>query len=98
MIASKTVFLSQEVVEAVEGRCLQQGSKARAYAGVSTDSRDELEGRLFIALSGANFDAHDFLGQAADAGAQALLVSEAGTQAGWRTQPLAPKDRCYCCT
>jgi UDP-N-acetylmuramoyl-tripeptide--D-alanyl-D-alanine ligase len=45
------------------------------YAGVSTDTRKITAGSLFVALSGASFDAHDFLGQAADAGATAAVVS-----------------------
>ena len=42
---------------------------------VSTDSRAELEGALFIALKGENFDGHDFVEAAADKGAIAVGVS-----------------------
>lgn len=42
--------------------------------GVSTDSRGDLRGALFLALSGERFDAHDFVAQAAEQGAAALLV------------------------
>lgn len=42
--------------------------------GVSTDTRKISGGELFIALSGPNFDAHDFINVALDKGAVACLV------------------------
>jgi UDP-N-acetylmuramoyl-tripeptide--D-alanyl-D-alanine ligase len=45
--------------------------------GVSTDTRHIDAGQLFVALRGERFDAHDFLAQAVEAGAAALLVHEA---------------------
>ncbi len=45
--------------------------------GVSTDTRAIPGGVLFIALRGERFDAHDFLDQAIESGAAALLVSDA---------------------
>jgi len=44
------------------------------FVGVSTDSRAVQPGELFVALSGPNFDAHDFADAAREAGAVALLV------------------------
>ena len=46
----------------------------RTFAGVSTDSRAVQPGELFVALTGPNFDAHDFADVARQAGAAALLV------------------------
>lgn len=43
---------------------------------VSTDTRTIQPGCLFVALSGANFNAHEFIGQAAEKGAVAAIVSE----------------------
>ena len=43
--------------------------------GVSTDTRAIPSGVLFIALRGERFDAHDFLAQAMESGAAALLVA-----------------------
>lgn len=43
-------------------------------SGVSTDTRSVGPGQLFVALRGERFDAHDFIGQALQAGASALLV------------------------
>lgn len=45
------------------------------YSGVSTDTRKIEPGSLFVALRGANYDAHDFLAVASDAGATAAVVS-----------------------
>lgn len=42
--------------------------------GVSTDSRADLSGKLFVALVGERFDGHDFVEQAREQGAAALLV------------------------
>ncbi|GMG86644.1 UDP-N-acetylmuramoyl-tripeptide--D-alanyl-D-alanine ligase [Biformimicrobium ophioploci] len=36
------------------------------FTGVGTDSRNVAEGDLFVALSGENFDAHDFVASVAD--------------------------------
>jgi UDP-N-acetylmuramoyl-tripeptide--D-alanyl-D-alanine ligase len=42
---------------------------------VFTDTRKPVPGGLFVALKGENFDAHDFLAQAAQGGAAAALVA-----------------------
>ena len=49
--------------------------KDREIERVTTDSREAGPGDLFVALHGDNFDGHDFISQAADAGAAAALVS-----------------------
>jgi UDP-N-acetylmuramoyl-tripeptide--D-alanyl-D-alanine ligase len=64
-----------EVVEWTGGR-LVRGAPERAFAAVSTDTRAELAGKLFVALIGANHDAHAFLGPALAGGAAGLLVSK----------------------
>ncbi|MFP8967128.1 UDP-N-acetylmuramoyl-tripeptide--D-alanyl-D-alanine ligase [Pokkaliibacter sp. CJK22405] len=43
--------------------------------GVYTDSRAAAEGRVFLALVGERFDAHDFIDQAIEQGAIAVIVS-----------------------
>lgn len=45
-----------------------------AMTGVSTDSRENLTGRLFVALKGEHFDAHQFVEGAVKNGAAAVLV------------------------
>jgi UDP-N-acetylmuramoyl-tripeptide--D-alanyl-D-alanine ligase len=51
-------------------------------ARVWTDSRTVGPGDLFVALSGPKFDAHDFLAQAAQSGAAAVVVSRPEAAAG----------------
>ncbi len=45
------------------------------FAGISTDTRSIAEGELFFALSGPNFDGHDYVGKASAAGAAGVIVS-----------------------
>ncbi|HEX8692486.1 MAG TPA: UDP-N-acetylmuramoyl-tripeptide--D-alanyl-D-alanine ligase [Longimicrobium sp.] len=45
------------------------------FAEVSTDTRKIAPGALFVALQGANFDGHDYLARAAEAGATGAVVS-----------------------
>ncbi len=49
-----------------------------AFTGIAIDTRTIREGNVFLALRGENFDAHDFLDRAVQAGATALIVSRVG--------------------
>ena len=49
----------------------------RDYEAVCTDTREDLAGKLFIALRGERFDAHAFIAQAATQGAAGALVEQA---------------------
>ena len=55
-----------------------RGSDVRVD-GVFTDTRRPQAGALFVALKGENFDAHNFLAQAAAGGAAAALVERPAT-------------------
>jgi len=59
------------VCDAVNGRLL--GSDV-VLKNISINTREDCDGRLFVALKGDNFDAHDYLNQAAAAGAKAVMV------------------------
>ena len=48
--------------------------------GVFTDTRAPQAGALFIALVGENFDAHEFVAAAAQAGAVAAVVAHPAEQ------------------
>ena len=52
------------------------GRRAASYGAVSTDTRSIGAGDLFVALKGERFDAHDFIGQAVEAGAKGVVVSQ----------------------
>ncbi len=62
----------EELVAGSEGKVVSQ--LERSFTGVGTDTRSDLGGKIFVALKGDNFDAHEFLPQAVAAGATALLV------------------------
>ena len=51
------------------------GSAGWEARGVSIDSRTVAAGDLFFAIAGLNFDGHDFVGAALEAGAAAAVVS-----------------------
>ncbi|MHB2018416.1 MAG: UDP-N-acetylmuramoyl-tripeptide--D-alanyl-D-alanine ligase [Candidatus Xenobia bacterium] len=61
-----------EVVVATHGR-LEKGGGELRIAGVSTDTRTLRPGELFTPLEGLNFDGHDFIPQALERGAVAVI-------------------------
>jgi len=64
-------------------RALGTGPRAQIpFGGVCTDTRHLTRGDLFVALRGDRFDAHDFLAEARDKGAAALVVSDAQRAVG----------------
>ncbi|PGL70730.1 UDP-N-acetylmuramoyl-tripeptide--D-alanyl-D-alanine ligase [Bacillus sp. AFS055030] len=62
-----------QIVNMIPGSQLQ--GEDLTIKGVSTDSRVDLNGKLFIPLIGEKFDAHQFLPQAIENGASAVLCS-----------------------
>ncbi len=65
-----------EIAQAAGATLLLEGRKpSRPMVRVSTDTRTIAKGALFVALKGQRYDAHDFLEQALERGAAALLVS-----------------------
>lgn len=65
-------WTADEVTRALE---LPESPGAMEFSGVSTDTRKIGPGSLFVALKGANFDGHDYLAQAAEAGATGAVVT-----------------------
>jgi UDP-N-acetylmuramoyl-tripeptide--D-alanyl-D-alanine ligase len=66
------------------------GDHSVLVSGVTTDSRNDVKGRLFVALNGKNFDGHDFCKSAVQNGAAAVLVSK--FQKGLSVPQIAVKD------
>lgn len=64
-------FSLSQMAREIEAR--QLGEDVR-FASVSTDTRTLRSGDLFVALTGPNFDGHDYLAQAFQQGAVAALV------------------------
>lgn len=52
------------------------------FGGISTDTRQVTAGDLFVALKGERYDAHNFLAEARDRGAAALVVSDGARAVG----------------
>ena len=65
-------FTEAEIIQATEAVKLQ-GSEDVAVGSISTDTRGELSGCLFVPLKGERFDGHDYLQQAVEKGAVAVL-------------------------
>ncbi len=55
---------------------IRQRGKAKVFTAVNTDTRALRKDALFVALSGENFDAHQFLNQAWQAGAAGTIVKK----------------------
>ncbi len=70
-----SLFTVSEILEATAGR-LAAGPADAVVASVAIDSREVRPGALFVALRGEHADGHQFLREAAAAGATALLVAE----------------------
>ncbi|EIP88046.1 UDP-N-acetylmuramoyl-tripeptide--D-alanyl-D-alanine ligase [Burkholderia humptydooensis MSMB43] len=66
------------------------GDERASFERVSTDSRSAGPGDLFVALKGERFDAHDFVGDVADRGASAAIVSR--SPAEWNLPALKVAD------
>jgi len=66
------VFSLRQIVE-VTGAQLS-GCGDGDVSGVTTDSRSDTSGKLFVALSGDRFDGHDYLHDVVDRGARAVIV------------------------
>ena len=65
------------VAEAVGGT-IAGGNPRAVFAGVSTDSRTIGKDDIFVALTGEQFDGHDFIETAVDSGAGCVIASEPG--------------------
>jgi UDP-N-acetylmuramoyl-tripeptide--D-alanyl-D-alanine ligase len=68
-------YSGREILEATNGTLLR-GNAAQIFADVSTDTREQQTGKLFIPLQGPRFDGHDFIPAALKSGAVGLLIRE----------------------
>ncbi len=69
------VFSAEEILEIVDGR-LAAGMMPDEAGEICSDTRALSEGQWFLALTGKEFDGHDFLGDAFSAGAIGCIVEE----------------------
>lgn len=66
------VFSLNDLLSGTKGSALV--TKETAFNAIATDTREENKGKIFFALKGDNYDAHEFLPQAVKSGAAALVV------------------------
>lgn len=72
-----SLFTIAEIVEATGGIFTGSANDlSLSVNAVSTDTRVAMEGALFLALAGENFDAHEYLQQALDQGASVLCIEQ----------------------
>ena len=64
----------QEIITATGGHC--ENMQELIFTGITTDSRIESSGELFVALCGERFDGHAYCKMALEHGAAAVLVSK----------------------
>src|SRR5437868_3492327 len=64
----------------------------RPVARITTDTRQVKQGDCFVALIGEKFDAHDFLGEAVERGASAVVVAQPERTAGLGVPVFAVHD------
>lgn len=69
-------FTLEEIEKAAAARLIRRGNNP-FVDGVSTDTRTIRAGELFIALTGENFNGHAFVKKAVEAGAAAVMISDA---------------------
>ncbi|SHE38726.1 UDP-N-acetylmuramoyl-tripeptide--D-alanyl-D-alanine ligase [Caldanaerobius fijiensis DSM 17918] len=69
------MFSIDDILSATGGK-LVCGTKNVNITGITTDSRTVKNGDLFIPLKGQNFDGHDFIWQALENGAVAVMSSK----------------------
>ncbi len=67
-------FTLTELQKCTQGNIIQDVFDE--FTDISTDTRTIREGMVFLALHGENFDGHNFLMQAAAAGAKCVIVDE----------------------
>lgn len=80
-------MINRELLEKISHRV--EGGPGVDVLGVSTDSRSDLCGQLFIPLIGERFDGHDFLDMAIKNGATSCL---------WQEDHPLPSGDCGTCT
>jgi UDP-N-acetylmuramoyl-tripeptide--D-alanyl-D-alanine ligase len=77
------MYSVSELSEVLEAEISGEGMAHVVISGISTDSRSVRAGDCFFAIRGENFDGHDYVGAAFEAGAVCAVVSRNVTAAGF---------------
>jgi len=91
MMSTNPIWTRDEVLAATQGQIGAAGGDWAA-TGVSIDSRTCQPGDLFVAVSGDNFDGHDFIADAFAAGAVAAITGRDTDDADARGAALIRVD------
>jgi len=89
--AAPAAFALEEILAATGGELVRLGARTR-FPGVTTDSRSLRPGELFVAIRGEAHDGHDFLGDAAERGAGAVVVERAHAERPLGCGVIAVRD------
>jgi UDP-N-acetylmuramoyl-tripeptide--D-alanyl-D-alanine ligase len=90
---SRSFWTLARVADALAAECvLPPPRDDRPLAGIHTDTRSAAPGACFVALRGARFDAHDFLADAVQGGAAAVVVTDAARAAGLGVPAFVVRD------
>lgn len=69
-------FSPEELENVTKGKWTVRLFNLHSIASIKTDTRENCKDSLFVALKGENFDGHDFIEKAAEAGALAVCVEK----------------------
>lgn len=69
-------MLVSELLNVIGGKCTNDKDTNIPFKGISTSSKNIIEGNLFIALNGKKFDGHNFIEEAIQKGAAAVIVQK----------------------
>lgn len=75
-MATKLSWDCRDLADWANGKLISEEHHCQTVSGFSTDSRTIRQGECYIAVKGAHFDGHQFVNQAIEAGAAALIVSQ----------------------
>ncbi|GHU75658.1 UDP-N-acetylmuramoyl-tripeptide--D-alanyl-D-alanine ligase [Clostridia bacterium] len=78
-------FSVSKIKEAVNGSTRLKKYDRVTIDGVSIDSREEQEGKLFVAIAGEQTDGHEYIGAAIEKGASAVLSEKTEEELGLNT-------------
>ena len=86
-----TSWSPDELAVHTGGRWLRRPGGLISLHGVGIDSRQELAGRVFVAIRGERHDGHDFLADAVEAGARLVVVDS--VPRAWLSRRWEPQGR-----
>ncbi len=93
MTAGRTFWTVARMADALRDECTGAIPRDdRPIVRIATDTRHIAPGDCFVALAGETFDAHDFLREAIERGATAVVVSRPGRTAGLGVPVFAVRD------